>query len=148
MSRYSCTHHLPDIPWWCGLWTSPGNGVCKTALGIIINIGVYVAFPDVNTVQMYFITRMHSSRMHTTHSLTVSHWKNHAHPPGKPHTPPGATTHAPGATTYAPWEQPRMSPLEQPCTPLSNHACPPEQPHMPPRSNHACPPGATTHTPP
>ena len=64
-------------------------------------------------------TRMHSSRMHTESSLTVSPYLivSHAHPPEQPRTPP--------------W---------------SNHACPPKQPdippssHAPPRSNHACPP--------
>ena len=81
------------------------------------------------------LTRMHSSRMRTARSLTVSHRKNHA-------CPPRANTHAPPV---------------QPCTPSpSNHAHPPratthaprEQPHTPPQSNHACPPGATTHAPP
>ena len=95
-------------------------------------------------------TRMHSSRMRTACSLTVSHRKNHACPPQQPCMPPwehprmpplGATTHAPRATTHAPRsnhtcppratmhippEQPRMPPQEQPC--------------MPPRSNHARPP--------
>ena len=56
-------------------------------------------------------TRMHSSRMRTARSLTVSHRKKHAPlpqeqpctPPGATtHAPPGATTHAPGATTHTP----------------------------------------------
>ena len=77
-------------------------------------------------------TRMHSSRMRTARSLTVSPYLvvSHACPPGATtHTPPRATTHAPpGATTHAP-------PV-QPCTPpgATTHA---------PQSNHACPPGAT-----
>ena len=76
-----------------------------------------------------YVTRMHSSRMRTARSLTVSHcirknWKNHARPPPriKPRMPPGATTHTtppprsnharpPGATTHAPPEQPRTPPL-------------------------------------
>ena len=91
-----------------------------------------------------YSTRMHSSRMRTARSLTVSHQKNHACPPRSNHAcppratthtppqsnhahPPRATTHPPGATTHAP--------------PGSNHAPPREQPHMPPPgSNHACPP--------
>ena len=82
-----------------------------------------------------FITRMHSSRMRTARSLTVSHhkkyacppWSNHAHPPEQPCMPPWSNhTCPPGATTHAPpsnWAHP----------PGSNHACPP-------RSNHARPP--------
>ena len=60
------------------------------------------------------ITRMHSSRMRTARSLTVSPCVviSHTCPP-----PLGATMHAP----------------------QSNHACPPEQPCMPPR-NHRHPP--------
>ena len=106
---------------------------------------------------------MHSSRMRTARSLTVSPylvvshacppweqpcmppWSNHAHPPQSNHTCP------PRATMHAPWEQP--------CTPpgATTHA-PPEQPLTPPgatmhaplpRSNHARPPpGATMHAPP
>ena len=73
---------------------------------------------------------MHSSRMRTARSLTVSHRKNHACPPA-------------GATMHAPPEQPRMPPQEQPCMPpQSNHACPPEQPRTPPQSNHTRPPGS------
>ena len=97
-------------------------------------------------------TRMHSSRMRTTRSLTVSHCalcmppSNHAHPPATMHAPcnhacPLQTTHTPGnhacspATTHAP-QQPHMPPTImhtpcQPCMPL-------QQPHMPP-GNHACP---------
>ena len=87
-------------------------------------------------------TRMHSSRMRTARSLTVSHRKNHAcpppsnhtHPPEQPHMPPRsnhahpprATTHAPpGATTHAPLEQPHMPPRATTHAPQSNHACPP-----------------------
>ena len=105
------------------------------------------------------VTRMHSSRMRTARSLTVSHRKNHAPPqsnqagpPEQPRMPPpGATTHAPpGATMHAPQSN-HARPLgatmhapQQPCTPPS-----PEQPCMPPPgatmhahppSNHACPP--------
>ena len=114
---------------------------------------------------MIFSTRMHSSRMCTACSLTVSHCilcmlpHNHASPP-QPCMPP---------TTYTP-QQPCMPPATmhaspQPCTPLGNHACPsatmhapgnyacPPQPRMPP-GNHTCPlipthaaPPATTHAP-
>ena len=104
---------------------------------------------------------MHSSRMRTARSLTVSAYLvvSHAHPPWRNHAPPeqpctpGTTTHPPGATMHAPWrnhappeqphthprEQPRMPPRATTHTPPSNHACPP--------SNHACPPGATMHAP-
>ena len=100
---------------------------------------------------------MHSSRMRTARSLTVSHRKTTHTPPGatKPpratmHAPPeqpcmpsplGATTHTPQATMHAPLEQPCMPPQSShACPPGSNHTCPPEQPHM-------SPPGATTHAP-
>ena len=71
---------------------------------------------------------MHSSRMRTARSLTVSRRFLHMPPlpPGKTmHTPPGVTTHGPplGATTHAP--------LEKLCTP--------------PQKNHRCPSGATMH---
>ena len=75
--------------------------------------------------------RMHSSRMRTARSLTVSCHilcmppSNHTHPP--------ATMHAP--------QQPCIPP--QPSTPC-NHACPPCS-HTPPL-NHACPP-TTVHAP-
>ena len=125
-------------------------------------------------IEWHFITRMHSSRMHTTRSLTVSPYLIifHACPPPRSNhaCPPRATMHAPipprGTTHAPPWEQPCMppkqphTPLEQPCTPprATMHA-PQEQPRMPPQSNHACPhppeqprmpptPGATTHAPP
>ena len=64
---------------------------------------------------------MHSSRMRTACSLTVSAYLivSHAHPPG-------AALHAP---------------LQ------SNHACPLKQLRMPPGSIHAHTPGATTHPP-
>ena len=95
-----------------------------------------------------FKTRMHSSRMCTAHSLTVSPYLvvSHACPNREqPHMPPEQPCMPqPGATTHAP---------------QSNHTCPPmEQPCMPPRSNHTpylrissyamhAPPGATTHVP-
>ena len=88
---------------------------------------------------MQLKTRMRSSRMRTSRSLTVSHRIlcmppcNHAcplqpHTPPSNHTCPPATTHATPATMHAP----------------SNHAFPLE-PHMPP--NHACP-WLTMHPPP
>ena len=94
---------------------------------------------------------MHSSRMRTARSLTVSPYLvvSHAHPPlEQPCMPPREQPCMPplGATMHAPQEQPCMPPQ-------SNHACPREQPCTPPgsnpRSNHACPlpPGATMHTP-
>ena len=110
------------------------------------------------TTTNIFLTRMHSSRMRTARSLTVSHRILHMPPQEKPHMPP--------------WEQPCMPPREQPCThtlgktmppreqpcmppgsnhthPRSNHACPPGSNHTcPPRSNHAHPPRGTTYAPP
>ena len=84
------------------------------------------------------VTRMHSSRMRTARSLTVSHGKNHARPPEEPrtpleqpHMPPREQPHTP------PPEQPRTPPPEQPHMP---RPLPPEQPRTPPRSNHARPP--------
>ena len=112
---------------------------------------------------MTYKTRMHSSRMRTARSLTISRhipctppWINHAHPP---------SNHAPPEQPCMPPEQPHMPPWSNhACPPWSNHACPratlhppweqprmaPEQPHMPPWSNHACPPppGATMHASP
>ena len=77
---------------------------------------------------------MHSSRMRTACSLTVSHQKNHARPPWEQPHPPGSNHACPqGATMHTP--------------PGSNHACPLSN-HAHPPSNHACPPGATMHTPP
>ena len=102
-------------------------------------------------------TRMHSSRMHTACSLTVSHRKNHAcppratmHAPRSNHAhPPGATMHAPpGATTHAPPGSNHAHPPSNHAPPGATTHAPPEQPHMPPRSNHAHPPWATMHAPP
>ena len=72
-------------------------------------------------------TRMHSSRMRTTRSLTVSRRILCTTPP--------ATTHAPLATMHTP---------QQPCMPPSNHAHPLATTHVP--SNHTRPP-ATMHAP-
>ena len=76
---------------------------------------------------------MHSSRMHTACSLTIS-----CHiicmPPTTTHVP--LQPHRPPTTMHAPW---------QPCMPFgnhappTNHALPPQQPCMPP-GNHTCPP--------
>ena len=74
-------------------------------------------------------TRMHSSRMRTARSLTVSC--------RIPTPPPRATMHAP------PLRSNHACPPDQPCMPP-----PQEQPRMPPRCNHTCPPRATMHTPP
>ena len=106
---------------------------------------------------------MHSSRMRTARSLTVSPYLVVSHAP-----PPGATTHAPPpeAAMHTPQEQPCMPPRATMHTPLpratthapqSNHACPhpweqpcppPKQPHMPPLGQPYTPPQATTHAPP
>ena len=89
------------------------------------------------------LTRMHSSRMHTAHSLTIS-----CHipctPPTTMHAPwqpctPQTTMHAPPATTHPH----NHAHPQQPCMPLRNHACLPAtmhtpwQPHSPP-GNHPC----------
>ena len=110
-------------------------------------------------------TRMHSSRMRTARSLTVSCHILCMPPPPHNHTPPPAihapcnhtcppnhtsppTTMHPPATMHAPSNYAPPATMHTP----RNHACPPTtmhappQPHMPP-SNHACPP-ATTHPPP
>ena len=103
--------------------------------------------------QKSITTRMHSSRMHTARSLTVSRcilcthpWQpsmppsNHACPPW-PCMPPCDHAH-PRATMHTPW---------QPCMPPSNHACPRGNHNAP--GNHTCPPTtthalqATTHAP-
>ena len=124
------------------------------------------------------ITRMHSSRMRTACSLTVSRrilrmpprgktihtaqekpctptQEKPCMPPGeKPRMPPRKTTHAP------PGKKPHTPPptWQNPCMP------PQKKPHMPPSKNHACCPSpqqklrlpphnhmplqATTHAPP
>ena len=104
-------------------------------------------------------TRMHSSRMRTARSLTVSHRKNHAHPPSnyacppweQPHMPPGSN-HAcpPRATTHAPGSNHARSPRATTHAPLGATTCPTPPgatTHAPPGSNHAHPPRATTHAP-
>ena len=80
-----------------------------------------------------YLTRMHSSRMRTARSLTVSGRILRTPPPQQPHMPP-ATMHPP-ITMHTP----------------HNHACMPPCSHAPlattpPPSNHACPP-TTTHAP-
>ena len=83
---------------------------------------VWSDYSDIDLI----LTRMHSSGMRTTRSLTVCHacpLSHHACPP-LPHTP---ATHAPPCTPPA---------MHAPC-----HTCPPAM-HAP---WHACPPA--THTP-
>ena len=106
-------------------------------IGIGVGIGIEVGQWKHTIRDLTSRTRMHSSRMRTARSLTVSLYliishacppleqpcmpprSNHAHPPGSNHAcPPRATT--------PPWEQPRTPPQEQPCMP---------------------PPRATTHAP-
>ena len=94
---------------------------------------------------------MHSSRMRTARSLTVSPYLiiSHARPPGATtHTPwsnhacPRATMHAPRATTHAP---PKSNHAR---APPSNHACPPSNhTYPPPRATMHASLGATTHPP-
>ena len=104
------------------------------------------SFTSVNVqwTVIHCITRMHSSRMRTARSLTISCRILCMLPPGK--------------TTHTPLEKPHMPPgKNHACPPpRKNHACPPrknhahppgktmhapqEKPHMPPSKNHACPP--------
>ena len=108
-------------------------------------------------IKVFIKTRMHSSRMRTARSLTVSPYLvvSHACPlREQPHMLPPGSSHAHPQSNHA--------------CPLSNHTCPPkatmhapqsnhtppgattlllEQPRMPPRSNHASP-RATMHAPP
>ena len=103
---------------------------------------------------------MHSSRMRTARSLTVSRHILCMPPPQPcmPHHPP-ATMHAPQQPHMppSPANHTRLPPL-QPCMPPSNHACPlatmhsPQQPHMPPATTHTprqpcTPPSNHTHPP-
>ena len=115
-------------------------------------------------------TRMHSSRMRTACSLTVSRRilrtpppekTTHA-PPEKPCMPPpkktcmpprkktckppGATMHTPRATTHDPQSN-HACPPEQPCTSPRNHAAPQSNHGCTPQSNYARPPGVTMHAP-
>ena len=81
---------------------------------------------------------MHSSRMHTAHSLTVSHCILC--------TPPSTTHPLPAMHAL---QQPCTPPHnhthpQQPCTLRGNHTCPPATMHVP--HNHACP-LVTTHAP-
>ena len=116
--------------------------------------------------RIHFEIRMHSSRMRTARSLTVSCCILRMPPPATMHAPqqprmppsnhtcapatthPPGTTHVPGnhthplATTHPPSNH--TSP-QQPCMPPGNHTHP-LQPRMPP-GNHACPLPATTHAP-
>ena len=110
-----------------------------------------------------YTTRMHSSRMRTARSLTVSRHilhmppSNHAcplatmHAPQQPRMPP-ATMHAPGNHTCPPST---MHAPQQPHTPPSNHARPrqpcmpsPRQPCMPPSKPHMPPLPWQPHMPP
>ena len=138
------------------------------------NVRTFTNGPQHLTHSFYILTRMHSSRMRTARSLTVSRHiprmpTPHAHCPPKtthaspatmhapqqPCTPPTATTGPPGnhahppTAMHTPWQL-CITP-SNPAHPLATtHApwqpcTPPQQPRTP--SNHACPP-ATTHTPP
>ena len=83
-------------------------------------LGQYKSCPTSGSSKIISETRMHSSRMRTARSLTISRRILHTPPREKPCMPP-----------------------------RKNHAHPPGSNHThPPRSNHACPPGATTHAPP
>ena len=132
---------------------------------IYIKISSPISDPSVQLIKFNYTTRMHSSRMHTAHSLTVSRLilcmppsqlrtppNNHAchqQPCTSPdsHASPAATAHTPQqpctppATMHAP-QQPCMPPGNY--TPLATtHA--PWQPLTPPNHAH---PRATTHVPP
>ena len=100
---------------------------------------------------------MHSSRMCTARSLTISpylvvshihpHWSNHAHPPEQPCMPPQSNHACPLSPEQPrmppPQEQPRMPPRATMHAPHSNHARPPRSNHgtaPPPAEQHARPP--------
>ena len=92
----------------------------------------------------HFITRMHSSRMRTARSLTVSHRILRMAPP--PHPPcnhtcplPEKTTHPPRKTTHA---APRKN---HACPPKKTHMCNPPTPCMPPKEPHMPPPRVDRH---
>ena len=92
---------------------------------------------------------MHSSRMRTARSLTVSR-RVLCMPPQQPHMPP-ATTHAPyNHTPNHAYPYNHTCP-PQPCMSPHNHTHPP-QPCMPPTTTHApttmLDPPATMHAPP
>ena len=96
------------------------------------------------------LTRMHSSRMHTARSLTVSRHIPcmppgcHACPP-LPHMPPGCHAHPPAAThppaaMHAPPAAMHAPQLPQclpwlPCMPPGCHACPPVNRQTPVKHN-------------
>ena len=87
-------------------------------------------------------TRMHSSRMRTARSLTVSHCKkktekNHARPPhGKIHAcPPEKITHAPPQKIKHPPEKSYACPPEKLCTPRKIMHAPPEKNYAPPQKS-------------
>ena len=83
---------------------------------------------------------MHSSRMRTARSLTVSPYLVVSHA-----CPPRSTTHPPEQPCMPPQCNHACPPLEQPCTPLP----PLEQPCMllPPWEQPYMPPNATMHAP-
>ena len=123
---------------WCSRWVSDFSSMQLEIIGTAVLSGrKEVSF---STFVTLVITRMHSSRMRTAHSLTVfCHILC---------TPPPAIMHTPHNHTWNP-PQPCMPPSNH--TPHDNHTCPPQphippavthapqQPHMPPH-NHACPP--------
>ena len=122
------------------------------------------------TRKHYQKIRMHSSRMRTACSLTISCHilcmlphnhappttmhapNNHAHPNTTTHQPCNHThplnNHAPPATTHAS-QQPHMPPSNHTCPPATTHA--PQQPCMPPATTHApwqpCTSPTTMHPP-
>ena len=117
--------------WGLCRWKKGGKNCTWSSILTICYLGFF---------QNYFSTRMHSSRMCATHSLTVS----------------CRILCTPPATMHAPW-QPCMPPCshacpQQPCTPPCNHTCSPGNHTCPPATtyaprNYTCPP-ATTHAPP
>ena len=86
---------------------------------------------------------MHSSRMRTTRSLTVSRRILCMPPPATTHTPRSYTCPLKPRTPPKPCMPPQQS------MPPCNHACPPDN-HAPSTTTHApssqaCPPPTTTH---
>ena len=81
----------------------------------------------------FYKTRMHSSRMRTARSLTVSHCIRKTEK--TMHAPPNKTTHPPNKTMHAPPNK-------------TMHTPPPNKTMHPPNKTTHAPPHKTTHAPP
>ena len=119
-----CTFHLVLICIHAQYWKRSAILLILLTVNIVGVINITVLL-HIWVNGLSYETRMHSSRMRITHSLTVSHCilcmppqKKPCSPPRKNHAcPPETITHPPEKTTCPPW---------------SNHACNPKQPCTPP----------------